>query len=120
CWCWQCRKGGGVALNPIAQPDEVGALYPPTYYTVNRNSPLYLHGFIYRQKIRGDIKRIRSYADVRQLRSIVDIGCGDAAPLFELRKLVRSETGCIVLDLPFQPVIVKLAEAARVRPVQRS
>jgi SAM-dependent methyltransferase len=116
----QCTKCGHVALNPIPQPDEVGALYPPTYYTVNPNSPLYLHGFIYEQKIRGDIKRIRSYADVRQLRSIVDIGCGDAARLFELRKLVRPETECIGLDLRFQPDIVKRAEAARIRLVEGS
>ena len=116
----RCARCGHVSLNPIPQPDEIAALYPSTYYTVNPDSPLYLHGFIYERKIRGDIKRIRSYVDVRRLRSIVDIGCGDAARLFELRKTVPPETECIGLDLRFQPDVLKRAEAANIRLVEGS
>jgi len=116
----RCARCGHVSLNPIPQPDEVAALYPSTYYTVNPDSPLYLHGFIYEQKIRSDIKRICSYADVRRLNSIVDIGCGDAARLFELRKIVPPETECIGLDLRFQLDVLKRAYAANIRLVEGS
>jgi SAM-dependent methyltransferase len=116
----RCVNCGHVSLNPIPKPDDVAALYPSTYYTVNPDSPLYLHGFIYERKIRGDVKRIRSYVDVRRLRSIVDIGCGDAARLFELRKIVPNETECIGLDLRFAPDILKRADAANIRLVQGS
>jgi len=116
----RCARCGHVSLNPIPQPDEITALYPSTYYTVNPDSPLYLHGFIYERKIRGDIKRIRSYADVRRLRSVVDIGCGDAARLFELRKTVPPETECTGLDLRFQPDVLKRAEAANIHLVEGS
>jgi SAM-dependent methyltransferase len=110
----KCTKCGHVCLNPIPQPDEVAALYPDTYYTVNPASPLYLHGFIYERKIRLDIKRIGTYADLKRLRSIVDIGCGDASRLFELRKLVPQEAECIGLDLRFQPHVLQRASEANI------
>jgi SAM-dependent methyltransferase len=116
----RCSKCGHVSLNPIPEPDEVAALYPPTYYTVSPDSPLYLQGFIYERKIRFDIKRIGTYADLRKLRSIVDIGCGDAARLFELRKVVLKETECIGLDLRFQPDVVERASAANIKLVEGS
>jgi hypothetical protein len=111
---YQCTTCGHVSLNPIPSPDDVAALYPPSYYTLNASSPLYLHGFIYERKIRTDIKRISTYADLSRLRSIVDIGCGDAARLFELRKVVQPETECIGLDLRFQPGVVKRACEAKI------
>jgi ubiquinone/menaquinone biosynthesis C-methylase UbiE len=116
----QCVKCGHVSLNPLPKAEEVAALYPPTYYTVNPASPLYLHGFIYQNKIRFDVKRIRSYADVTGLRSIVDVGCGDAARLFELRKIVPAETECIGLDLRIQPEMMERARAARIQLVEGS
>jgi SAM-dependent methyltransferase len=116
----QCLRCGHVSLNPIPKPGDVAALYPPTYYTVNPGSPLYLQGFIYENKIRFDVKRIRSFSDVRKLRSIVDVGCGDAARLFQLRKIVSADTECIGLDLRFQPDMVERARAARIRLVEGS
>jgi SAM-dependent methyltransferase len=116
----QCARCGHVSLHPIPEPDEVAAFYPPTYYTVNPNSPLYLHGFIYESKIRRDVKRIRSYMGVRLLRSIVDVGCGDAARLFLLRKIVPPDTECVGLDLRFQPALVERAKAAGIRLVEGS
>jgi SAM-dependent methyltransferase len=116
----RCAQCGHVSLNPIPEADEVAAFYPPTYYTVNPNSPLYLRGFIYESKIRRDIKRIQSYRDVRRLRSIVDLGCGDAARLFMLRKIVPPETECFGLDLRFQPAMVERAKAAGIRLAEAS
>src|SRR5688572_13265430 len=95
----RCAQCGHVSLHPIPEPGGVAALYPPTYYTVNSESPLYLKGFIYESKIRRDVKRICSYMDVTRFGSIIDIGSGDAARLFELRKTVPKDTECIALDL---------------------
>jgi SAM-dependent methyltransferase len=105
-------------LEKIPEIGKVAALYPPTYYTVNPASPLYLKGFIYENKIRRDVQRIQSYLDVSQLRSIVDIGSGDAARLFRLRKIVLQDTECIALDLSFPPGIVESARAERISLVQ--
>jgi ubiquinone/menaquinone biosynthesis C-methylase UbiE len=110
----QCARCGHVSLNPIPAPDHVSALYPTTYYTVNPASPLYLHGFIYETKIRRDIKRIQSFVNVERLHSVVDIGCGDAARLFQLRKSVPRDTECIGLDLRFEPAMVERAKASRI------
>lgn len=116
----QCARCGHVSLAPIPEIDAIARLYPSTYYTINPKSPLYLHGFIYRRKIQGDIQRIRSYVDAGKLRSIVDIGCGDAARLFAIRKLVPAGAECIGLDLQLQPDIVKRAAAANIRLAEGS
>ena len=120
CCLFQCASCGHVSLHPIPEPEEVAALYPPTYYTVNPASPLYLHGYIYQRKIHLDIKRIRSYVNVQKVRSVVDIGCGDAARLFELRKLVPEDAECVGLDLQFQAPLLERARKARIRLVQGS
>ena len=114
----QCVQCSHVSLNPIPPPEKVAALYPQNYYTVNPDSPLYLKGFIYESKIRRDVERIRSFMDVRLLRSIVDIGSGDAARLFQLRKFIPPDTECIALDLRFQPSMVERARAARIALVE--
>ena len=120
CCLFQCASCGHISLHPIPEPEEVAALYPPTYYTVNPASPLYLHGYIYQRKIHLDIKRIRSYVNVQKVRSVVDIGCGDAARLFELRKLVPEDAECVGLDLQFQAPLLERARKARIRLVQGS
>jgi SAM-dependent methyltransferase len=94
------------------------ALYPSTYYTVNPDSPLYLNGFIYETKIRRDVERIRKYMDVGRLHSIVDIGGGDAARLFELRKFVPHATKCIGFDFRFTPAIVERAKEACIELIE--
>jgi SAM-dependent methyltransferase len=110
----RCQNCGHVSLDPIPEAGQVAALYPPTYYTVNPSSPLFLRGFIYESKIRRDVQRIRKFVDVNRLNSIVDIGSGDAARLFELRKFVPSATACTALDLTFTPSLVESARSARI------
>jgi SAM-dependent methyltransferase len=85
---------------------------------VNPESPLYLKGFIYESKIRRDVKRIRSYMDVTRFGSIVDIGSGDAARLFELRRTLSKDTECIALDLSFPAAMVERAGVARISLIQ--
>ncbi len=114
----ECLRCGHVSLDPIPPLEDVLALYPSTYYTVNPASPLYLKGFIYETKIRRDVERIRKYMDVRLLHSIVDIGGGDAARLFELRKFAPHNTECIGFDFRFPPAIVERAKAANIGLVE--
>lgn len=108
-----CLKCGHVSLDPIPPLEDVPALYPSTYYTINPDSPLFLKGFIYETKIRRDVERIRKYMDVRLLHSIVDVGGGDAARLFELRKYAP-QAQCIGFDFRFLPAIVERAKAANI------
>jgi SAM-dependent methyltransferase len=110
----QCLKCGHVSLDPIPPLEDIPALYPTTYYTVNPDSPLFLNGFIYETKIRRDVERIRKFMDVRLLHSIVDIGGGDAARLFELRKFVPRDTECIGFDFRFPAAIIERAKAANI------
>lgn len=110
----QCVRCGHVSLDPIPPLEDVLALYPSTYYTVNPASPLYLNGFIYETKIRRDVERIRKYVDLRRLHSIVDIGGGDASRLFELRKFVPRDTECIGFDFRFPSPIVERASVANI------
>jgi SAM-dependent methyltransferase len=114
----QCEQCGHISLDPIPRPGEVAALYPATYYTVSPASPLYLQGFIYEHKIRRDVKRILSYVDAGRLRSVVDVGSGDAARLFLLRQSIRPEAECIALDLSFPPALVERAKSEHVTLVQ--
>jgi len=109
----QCEQCGHVSLDPIPKAEDVAALYPPTYYTVNPDSPLYLQGFIYETKIRRDVERIATYTDLRKLGSIVDIGCGDAARLFQLRKTLPN-VECIGLDFQFRQDIEERARRDRI------
>ena len=110
----QCLTCGHVSLHPIPPPEEIPALYPTTYYTVNPESPLFLSGFIYETKIRRDVERIRKFLDVSLLRSIVDIGGGDAARLFELRKFVRRDAECIGFDLRFSAATKERAKGEQI------
>ena len=103
--------------NPALRGSSPLSILRPTTRSVPA-SPLYLKGFIYGHKIRGDVKRIRSYMDVSLLRSVVDIGSGDAARLFELRRVVPHEVECIALDLSFPPAMVERARAERITLVQ--
>jgi ubiquinone/menaquinone biosynthesis C-methylase UbiE len=109
----RCDECGHISLDPIPKAQDVAALYPPTYYTVNPDSPLYLRGFIYEMKIRRDVERIASYTDLKKVHSIVDVGCGDAARLFQFRKLLP-DVECIGLDFKFQREAEERAQRERI------
>jgi SAM-dependent methyltransferase len=104
---------GHVSIDPIPALEDVLALYPSTYYTVNPESPLFLNGYIYETKIRRDVERIRKFVDVSKLHSIVDVGGGDAARLFELRKSMPHGE-CIAFDFRFPPEIAERAKPANI------
>src|SRR6185436_4873398 len=110
----RCEACGHVSLEPLPEAEAVSELYPPTYYTVNPASPLYLQGIVYDSKIRRDVRRIHSYVNVEGLRSIVDIGCGDVRRLLELRRIATAPA-CIGFDLRFQPEVIKRARDADIQ-----
>ena len=62
--CWKC---GHVYLNPLPAPEEVAALYPPTYYTVNPNSPLFHESKLIRWKMGKDARDFRARWGERRL-----------------------------------------------------
>src|SRR5688572_22477283 len=70
----RCSGCGHVFIDPMPAAADIPALYPDTYYTVNPRSPLHLRGFVYRVKLKGDVRRLLSYAGADPPRSVVDVG----------------------------------------------
>jgi len=114
----RCSDCGHVYVDPRPAPDELSAIYPPTYYTVNPRSPFYLQGFIYQQKLRRDVKRLLSQLDSDRVRSVVDLGCGDGQRLAQLA--ARLAPGCEALGVDLQPDPERSKELTRrgIRVVQ--
>jgi len=70
------------------RPDrtQLKELYPPTYYTINPRSPIFLKGFTYHKKIKMDISRISKFILDINAKSILEIGCGDCCRLIQLKR----------------------------------
>ncbi|MDJ0902947.1 MAG: class I SAM-dependent methyltransferase [Xenococcus sp. MO_188.B8] len=115
----QCDRCGHISLDPMPVVEDIPAFYPKTYYTVNSKSPLYLQGFIYQKKIQRDTKRILSFVKDKQLHSVVDIGCGDAARLFRLaEQRSRHDLNLVGVDLMFTDVILTKAQKLGIKLVE--
>jgi len=111
----QCSGCGHGYLESPPLPEQLTEIYPPTYYTVNPHSPIHFSAFIHKQKIRRDVKRILSLARGRPLKSIVDLGCGDAERLAQIGE--RLDAPVELLGVDFQPDIAR-EDALRKRGVQ--
>lgn len=128
---YQCRPGewslvectgcGHVFLDPLPAADEVPALYPPGYYTVNPGSPIYMEGAVVEAKMVKDAEQLRRRLGTRPIRSVVDIGGGNLTRLIKLREVFEREGGGPVtaacLDLQFDAAVREQAEAAGIRCV---
>jgi len=114
----RCLDCGHVFLDPLPPPEDVPGLYPPTYYTVNPASPLYLRGLVYRIKLKGDVRRLLSYIGDGPPRSVVDIGCGDAARLRALKAALPAGTEAVGVDLQFREEVERAAAADGLRLVR--
>jgi SAM-dependent methyltransferase len=114
----ECVRCGHVYIHPMPKPEEVGSLYPKTYYTVNRNSPIYLDGAVVEKKMVKDAERLREMTRGINVRSIVDIGGGNLTRLVKLKEVFGSGTEAICLDLQFDEAAAANAQAAGVRMVQ--
>lgn len=95
---FRCEACGHLYLDPLPPPDVLPALYPPTYYTVNPESPIQFTRFLREQKLRRDLGRIVSLMGERLPRSVVDLGCGDGERLARLGGAL-AERGAADVDL---------------------
>ena len=108
--CDQCGHG---YLNPPPPPEQFPVIYPPTYYTVSAKSPIHFGEFIHKSKIRRDVRRILSLVKRRRLRSIVDLGCGDAERLAQIGE--RLGDGVELIGVDIQPDAERAAALAKRR-----
>jgi SAM-dependent methyltransferase len=115
---WQCSGCGHGHLEPMPPPEELDVIYPPTYYTVNPRSPISFARSIYDTKMKRDVGRIAALASARRVRSVVDLGCGDAERLARVGE--RLGGGVEVIGVDLKPDAARAAALARrgVRMVQ--
>lgn len=124
---YQCKPGtwdlvacvgcGHVSVHPLPEPEEVASLYPPTYYTVNKASPLWLDGAIYEKKLAADAVKLRRSLAAYPIRSIVDVGAGEISRLIELKRAFGEGVETIALDIQFDPHIQEQARQNGIRLV---
>src|SRR6185295_6534365 len=69
----RCEECGHGYLDTPPPPEQLSAIYPPTYYTVSEKSPIHFGERIHRAKIRRDVRRILALVRGRQVRSVVDL-----------------------------------------------
>src|SRR5206468_12546438 len=82
----QRDRCGHTYAHPLPAYEDIPSIYPNTYYTVNKKSPLYLDGWIYEKKLAQDARKLRDSLRGHKIRSIVDVGCGEISRLIELKK----------------------------------
>ena len=82
----ECTKCGHIYVHPLPQYSEIASLYPNTYYTVNKKSPLHLDGAIYEKKLGSDARKLRRSLQGFNIRSIVDVGAGEVYRLARLKE----------------------------------
>jgi len=115
---WRCAACGHGFLDPLPSPAQLPEIYPPTYYTVNPDSPVHFADRLQRLKLRRDVGRVVALMRGREIRSVVDLGCGDGERLAGLGEALPGEVELTGLDL--QPDVARADELVRrgVRVVQ--
>jgi SAM-dependent methyltransferase len=113
----QCDRCGHHYVHPLPPYSEIASIYPNTYYTVNKNSPLHLDGWVYEKKLGQDARKLRDSLRAHNIRSIVDVGCGEISRLVELKKAFGGNVEAIALDIQFDDAIVQGAKANGIKLV---
>ena len=123
----QCDRCAHTYVHPLPAYEDIASIYPNTYYTVNKKSPLYLDGWVYEKKLGQDARKLRHSLRKHKIRSIVDVGCGEISRLVELKKafetvlysdlnvstrvtLGKYEIEAIAFDIQFDDDIVRGAK----------
>lgn len=105
-----CRGCNHMALTFRLDRSQLKQIYPPTYYTVNPASPLFLKGFIYEKKIQMDAARAARFIQGKSVRSILDVGAGDCERLIYLKHhLDIPRLKLTGLDIQFNDKIINRA-----------
>jgi SAM-dependent methyltransferase len=104
-----CDQCGHVYVHPLPQYSEIASLYPKTYYTVNKKSPLYLDGAIYEKKLGADARKLRRSLHGFNIRSIVDVGAGEISRLVKLKEAFGTGVETVAFDIQFEPDIEQQA-----------
>jgi len=97
-----CAQCGHVYVHPLPQYSEIASLYPSTYYTVNKKSPLFLDGAIYEKKLHADARKLRRGLAGFTIRSIVDVGAGEVSRLAALKEAFGGGVEAIAFDIQFE------------------
>lgn len=105
----QCVRCGHVYVHPLPAYSEIASIYPNTYYTVNKRSPLYLDGAIYEKKLGQDARKLRRSLAEFNIRSIVDVGAGEINRLARLKEAYGGQVEAVAFDIQFDPNIEKEA-----------
>jgi SAM-dependent methyltransferase len=117
-----CSTCGHVFIDPMPRVEDVPALYPPSYYTVNPRSPIFMEGAVVDAKMTRDAENLRRQLGRREVRSIVDIGGGNLTRLMRLKEVfsrgASEPVEAVCLDLQFDSAVVEQARASGVRCVQ--
>lgn len=113
----ECTHCGHVYVHPLPQYSEIASLYPNTYYTVNKKSPLYLDGAIYEKKLGSDARKLKRSLDGFKIRSIVDVGAGEISRLSKLKEAFGGGVEAIAFDIQFEPDIEQQAKQHGVKLV---
>jgi SAM-dependent methyltransferase len=128
---YRCREGewtlvgctgcGHVFLDPLPAAEDVPALYPPGYYTVNPQSPIYMEGPVVEAKMVRDAQGLRKQLGSRRVRSVVDVGGGNLTRLIRLKEVFSEAQGeaveAVCLDLQFDAAVRATAAKAGIRCV---
>ncbi|MBU4305392.1 MAG: class I SAM-dependent methyltransferase [Candidatus Omnitrophica bacterium] len=116
-----CKDCNHIYLKNRPDSSLINKIYPNTYYTVNVNSPLFLKGNIYRNKLKFDIKRIKQNIKKRKITHIADLGCGDCARLIELKKALNDDKKSFTgIDIRFNENIRNIAKANGIEIVEKN
>lgn len=113
----ECTQCGHIYVHPLPQYSEISSLYPNTYYTVNKRSPLYLDGAIYEKKLGADARKLRRSLSGFDIKSIVDVGAGEVSRLGKLKEAFGGNVEAIAFDIQFEPNIEEEAKKVGVKLV---
>ncbi len=105
----ECTRCGHVSLDPLPQVQDIAALYPPWYYTVNPRSPIYMEGPVVEAKMVKDARRLRAQLGNLEVRSLVDIGGGNLTRLVKLKQVFSEGAAhpveAVCLDFQFDEAV---------------
>ena len=110
-----CVSCGHHYVHPLPSYEEIASIYPTTYYTVNKKSPLWLDGWFYEKKLAADAHKLRNSLRQFNIRSIVDVGSGEVSRLAQFKDAFGGGVEAIAFDLQFNDSIVEDARKADIR-----